>query len=74
VEGEALCLGRGEKPEALDAPVVVVVVHEFCDGPVDLLGVLEDAAVDGLLLERLDKALGDAVALGWATKEKLAHP
>ena len=64
MDGEVSCLGRGEEVEALDAPMVVVVVHEICNGLVDLLGVSEDTAVDSLLLEGLDEALGDAVALG----------
>src|SRR5215211_8725977 len=45
----------------LDQPFGVVACDEGADGVADLVDGLEDAAVDGLLFQRAEEALDDAV-------------
>src|SRR5215210_6681260 len=48
----------------LDQPFGVIVCDEGADGVSDLVDGLEDASVDGLLLQRAEEALDDAIRLG----------
>src|SRR5215213_9015701 len=48
----------------LDQPFGVVACDEGADGVADLVDGLEDASVDGLLLQRAEEALDDAIRLG----------
>ena len=43
--------------------MAIVAVPELCHGSADFLDVLEDTAVDGLLLERAVEAFSDAIGL-----------
>src|SRR4051794_15328054 len=55
-----------------DQPLGVVAGGEVADGVADLVDGLEDAAVDGLLLQRAEEPLDDAVRLGF-TDEGVAR-
>src|SRR5215217_785900 len=55
------CVERAAMAVLLDQPFGVVACDEGADGVADLVDGLEDASVDGLLLQRAEEALDDAI-------------
>ena len=51
-----------------ETPVAIVKIFELGDGRSDFFEVAKDSALDGPLLQRLDKALRHAVGLGCGRK------
>src|SRR5512132_1596031 len=66
VEPCGTCVERAAEAVLLDQPLGIVAGGEGADGVADLVDGLEDAAVDGLLLQGSEEPLDDTICLGLA--------
>jgi len=63
VEASGASVERAEAAVLLDQSLGIIEGGEVADGVADLVDGLEDAAVDGLLLQRAEEPLDDAIGL-----------